>query len=256
VSYVTIALSGRANFLLAALSASVSHLDQGMPDDQRDARPEPVRAIIADDDPFARKMIKDALQRAGLIVIAEAHDGRQAVELTRHYRPDVVLMDVVMPELDGIAATRRIVKHDPDQLVVILTTADDDEIGLLGLRAGAVGFLAKDVDVDVLPQAIHGALGGEAAISRRLGKQLIEQLRRSPEGAGGLRPVKSPLTPREWEVIDLLAEEKSTDRIAAELVLSSETVRSHVKNILRKLDVRSREEAVAIARRMRSEPGS
>jgi two-component system, NarL family, response regulator LiaR len=210
-----------------------------------------VRAIIADDDPFARKMVKESLQRAGVIVIAEAHNGRQAVDLTRHYRPDVVLMDVVMPELDGIAATRRIVKEIPDQLIVILTTADDDEIGLLGLRAGASGFLAKDLDVDVLPQALDGVLNGEAAISRRLSMKLVEQLRHAPQGRSGLRPVKSPLTPREWEVIDLLAESKTTDQIADVLVLSSETVRSHVKNILRKLRVRSREEAVAQAQRMR-----
>jgi two-component system, NarL family, response regulator LiaR len=229
-------------------------LDGSDSSDDRAPGVEPVRAIIADDDPFARKMIKESLQRAGVIVIAEAHNGRQAVDLTRHYRPDVVLMDVVMPELDGIAATRRIVKEIPDQVIVILTTADDDEIGLLGLRAGAAGFLAKDVDVDVLPQALQGALSGEAAISRRLSMKLVEQLRRSPEGTGGLRPVKSPLTPREWEVIDLLAEAKTTDQIADVLVLSNETVRSHVKNILRKLDARSREEAVAIAQRMRSEP--
>src|ERR687893_777005 len=209
-----------------------------------------MRVIVADDDPFARRMIKESLQRAGVIVIAEASDGRQAVDLTRHYRPDVVLMDVVMPELDGIAATRRIVKEIPGQVVVILTTADDDEIGLLGLRAGASGFLAKDVDVDVLPQALQGALSGEAAISRKLSMKLVEHLRRAPEGTGGLRPVKSPLTPREWEVIDLLAESNTTDQIAEVLVLSSETVRSHVKNILRKLDARSREEAVAIAQRM------
>jgi two-component system, NarL family, response regulator LiaR len=214
---------------------------------------EPVRAIIADDDPFARKMIKESLQRAGVIVIAEAHNGRQAVDLARHYRPDVVLMDVVMPELDGIAATRRIVKEIPGQVVIILTTADDDEIGLLGLRAGAAGFLAKDVDVDVLPQALHGALSGEAAISRKLSMKLVELLRRAPEGPG-MRPVKSPLTPREWEVIDLISQGKTTDQIADELVLASETIRSHVKNILRKLDARSREEAVAIAQRMRSEP--
>jgi two-component system, NarL family, response regulator LiaR len=215
-----------------------------------------VRAIIADDDPFARKMIKESLQRAGVIVIAEAHNGRQAVELTRHYRPDVVLMDVVMPELDGIAATRRIIKEIPDQVIVILTTADDDEIGLLGLRAGAAGFLAKDVDVDVLPRALHGALSGEAAISRQLSMKIVEQLRRVPQGPGGLRPVKSPLTPREWEVIDLLMARKTTDQIADQLVLSTETVRSHVKNILRKLDARSREEAVAIAQRMRTEPSA
>ena len=214
----------------------------------------PVRAIVADDDPFARKMIKEALQSAGVVVIAEAHNGRQAVDLTRHYQPDVVLMDVVMPELDGIAATRRIIKENPEQLVVILTTADDDEIGLLGLRAGASGFLAKDVDVDVLPQAIQGALHGEAAISRKLSMRLVEQLRRAPEGRGGLRPVRSPLTPREWEVIDLLSESKTTEQIAEDLVLATETVRSHVKNILRKLGASSRAEAVAAARRMRSEP--
>lgn len=199
-------------------------------------------------------MIKEALRRAGIVVIAEAHNGRQAVELTRHYQPDVVLMDIVMPELDGIAATRRIVKENPTQVVVILTTADDDEIGLLGLRAGARGFLAKDVDVDVLPQALHGALNGEAAISRRLSMRLVEHVRRAPSGPGGMRPVKSPLTSREWEVLDLLAQSKTTDDIAEQLVLASETVRSHIKNILRKLDVRSRGQAVAVAERMRSEP--
>ena len=217
---------------------------------------EPVRAIVADDDPLARKMIKEALQRAGIVVIAEAHNGRQAVDLTRHYHPDVVLMDIVMPELDGIAATRRIVKENPSQVVVILTTADDDEIGLLGLRAGARGFLAKDVEVDSLPQALYGALNGEAAISRRLTMRLVEQVRRVPDGPSGMRPVKSPLTPREWEVLDLLAQSKTTEEIASRLVLASETVRSHVKNILRKLDVRSRDEAVAVAERMRSPPPS
>src|SRR5918994_7416945 len=99
-----------------------------------------LRAIVADDDPLARRMIKEALQRAGIVVIAEAQNGREAVELTLHYRPDVVLMDVVMPELDGIAATRRIIKEQPDQLIVILTSADDDEMSMLGLRAGAAGF--------------------------------------------------------------------------------------------------------------------
>jgi two-component system, NarL family, response regulator LiaR len=212
------------------------------------------RAVIADDDPFARRMIKEALQRADVVVIAEAQNGREAVELALHYRPDIVLMDVVMPELDGIAATRQIIKEAPDQVVVILTSADDDEMGLVGLRAGATGFLTKDLDVDVLPRALQGALSGEAAISRRLAMRLVEHMRRAPEGLGGLRPVKSPLTPREWEVIDLLAETKTTDQIAEVLVLSSETVRSHVKNILRKLDARSREEAVAIAQRMRTEP--
>ncbi len=223
----------------------------GSQDNELDENPEVLRAIIADDDPFARRTIRDALQRSGIVVIAEAHNGRQAVELCLHYRPHVVLMDVVMPELDGIAATRRIVKEIPGQIVVILTSSDEEEMGMLGLRAGAVGFLTKDLDVDVLPQALRGALEGEAVISRRLGMRLVEQLRTAPQGGRGVRPVKSPLTAREWEVIDLLDEGKTTDQIAEALVVSGETVRSHVKNILRKLEVSSREEAVAEARRMR-----
>jgi DNA-binding NarL/FixJ family response regulator len=215
----------------------------------------PLRVIIADDDPFARRAIKQALSQPGIIVIAEAHDGREAVELCLHYRPDIILMDVVMPVLDGIAATRRIMKELPDQVVVILTSSDEQEFGFIGLRAGAAGFLSKDVDIDALPQAIRGASGGEAVISRQLGMKLIEHLRRSPDGTTGMRPVKSPLTPREWEIIDLLVESKTTDEIADALVLSTETVRSHVKNILRKLDVRSREEAVEVAQAMRGGAG-
>jgi two-component system, NarL family, response regulator LiaR len=211
-----------------------------------------MRVIVADDDPFARRMIKDALQRAEVIVIAEAHNGHEAVELCLHYRPDVVVMDVVMPEIDGIAATRRILKEIPEQRIVILTSTDEEEeLGILGLRAGAVGFLSKELDIDVLPRALRGALDGEAVISRRLSMRLVEHLRRSPEGTSGMRPVKSPLTAREWEVIDLLYEGMSTEKIAGTLVLSTETVRSHVKNILRKLNAKSRAEAVATAQRMR-----
>jgi len=214
----------------------------------------PIRVIVADDDPFARTMIKDALQRAEFVVIAEAHNGRQAVEFVLHYRPVVVLMDLVMTDLVGMSATRRILKEIPDQVVVMLTTGGDDEMGMVSLRAGAAGFLTKDLDVNVLPRTLYGALQGEAAISRQFAMRLIEQLRRLPDSNAGLRPVRSPLTPREWEVIDLLAGGLTTDAIAEALVLSSETVRSHVKNILRKLDARSREEAVAVAQRMRSQP--
>jgi DNA-binding NarL/FixJ family response regulator len=213
---------------------------------------EPMRVIVADDDPFARRMIKESLQRAGVIIVAEAPDGRQAVELTLFYRPDVVLMDVVMPELDGISATRQIMQDFPDQLVVMLTSSDESEMGFVGLRAGAVGYLSKDLDVDVLPQALNGALRGEAAISRRLSMALIEQLRRAPEApTSGMRPVRSPLTAREWEVVDLLYEGRTTDEIAEALVLSHETVRSHIKNLMRKLGAKTRAEAVALAHKAR-----
>lgn len=214
-----------------------------------------LRAIVADDDPFARRVIKDSLQSAGIVVIAEARNGRQAVELVLYYRPDVVVMDVVMPELDGIVATRRIVKELPDQIVVILTGADDEaEIGMQALRAGATGFLSKDLDIDALPRALEGARTGEAVISRRMTKLLIEHIRKAPDSVSGMRPVRSPLTAREWEVLDLLRDGRSTEAIADHLVLSVETVRSHVKNILRKLEVRSREDAVAVAERMRTAP--
>jgi len=214
-----------------------------------------LRAIIADDDAFARHVIRDALQSAGIVVIAEARNGREAVELALYHRPDVVVMDMVMPEVDGIIATRRIVKELPEQIVVILTGADDDdEVGLQALRAGATGYLSKDLDIDALPRALEGARAGEAVLSRLMTRRLIEHVRRIPDGVAGMRPVRSPLTAREWEVIDLLRAGRSTDEIAADLVLSTETVRSHVKNILRKLGVRSRAQAVAAADRMRSAP--
>ena len=216
----------------------------------------PLRAIIADDDTFARRVIRDALQKAGVTVVAEARNGHQAVELAVYYRPDVVLMDVVMPELDGILATRRILKQLPDQLVIVLTGTNDDEgeLGLQAIQAGAAGYLSKEVDIDALPRALEAVCRGEAAISRKMTRRLIEQVRRSPNGSAGMRPVKSPLTAREWEVIVLLESGMSTEGVADQLVLSTETVRSHVKNILRKLKVRSREEALAAVKRMRDAP--
>jgi two-component system, NarL family, response regulator LiaR len=212
---------------------------------------EPIRVIVADDDPLARRMIKDALRHAGIVVVAEAHNGRQAIELTLYYQPDVVLMDVVMPELDGISATRRIVKELPQQRIVILTSAEEEDMGLVGLRAGASGFLSKDLDVDVLPRALRGACDGEAVISRRLSMVLVNQLRAAPVGTIGMRPVKSPLTAREWEVVDLLHQGRTTEQIADQLVLSGETIRSHIKNLMRKLGVHSRADAVAAAERLR-----
>jgi NarL family two-component system response regulator LiaR len=210
-----------------------------------------LRVILADDDPFARRVIKGALMAAGMIVIAEAKDGREAVELVVRDRPDIAVMDIVMPGLDGILATRRILKQLPDQLVVVLTGAGEEEFGLLALQAGAAGFLSKDADVDVLPRVLEGVCGGEGAISREMTRRLIYQLRTTPSSASGLRPVKGPLTSREWEVIDLLGPGQSPDQIADTLVLSRETVRSHIKNIMRKLEVHSRADAVAAAEQLR-----
>src|SRR3954470_13176100 len=209
-----------------------------------------LRVIVADDDPFARRVIKGVLQAAGLIVVAEAKDGNEAVELAVYYRPDVVVMDVVMPRVDGILATRRILKQVPDQLVVVLTGSDEDELGLLALEAGAVGFLSKDADIDALPRALDGVRRGEGAISREMTRRLMDRFR-GPAESSGLRPIKSPLTAREWEVIDLLKPGQSTDQVADTLVLSPETVRSHIKNIMRKLEVHSRADGLAAAERLR-----
>jgi NarL family two-component system response regulator LiaR len=210
-----------------------------------------LRVIIVDDDPLARRMVRDALQMAGMIVVADASDGRQAVELTRYYRPDVVLMDVIMPVMDGIKATEQITAEIPGTQIVMLTGSDEDELGFLGLRAGAVGFITKDVSVDAILRAVRGVHAGEAAFSRQLSRRLVERLQSLPEVGIGVRPVRSELTPREWEVLDLLCEGKGTSEIADTLVVSFETVRSHIKNILRKLGAGSREEAVALAESLR-----
>jgi two-component system, NarL family, response regulator LiaR len=212
-----------------------------------------LRVIVADDDPLARRVVRDALEAGGIIVIAEATNGREAVELSLYYKPDVVLMDLVMPEFDGIQATRRILEREPDVDVVILTSSDDDEVGILGLRAGATGFLNKREGVEALPRALRGAVAGEAVVSRRLTMRLVDTIRRTSADGAGIRPVRSRLTPREWEVLDLLCAGQSTEEIADTLVLSSETVRSHIKNLLRKLGVRSRQAAVEEARRMRGD---
>ena len=125
-------------------------------------------------------------------------------------------------------------------------------MGIVGLQAGASGFLNKDLNIDALPRAVFGALQGEAAISRSMSTRLLEQLRRRPDTtAQGMRPVRSQLTSREWEVLDLVCERKTTDAMAAELFLSPETVRSHVKSIYRKLGVNSRDDAIARAAELR-----
>lgn len=215
----------------------------------------PLRVLIADDDPLARRVVRDSLQDAGFVVAADAANGLEAVELALHYRPDLVLMDIVMPEMDGISAARRIREEAPEVRVVMLSMTEDDELGLLGLRAGASGYLTKDVDVLRLPAILESVVAGEAVISPKFATTLIEELRRLPEAGRGMRPVRSSLTSREWEVLDLLDAGRTPDEIADELVLSLETVRTHIKSLHRKLGVHSREELLEAVRKLRAPKG-
>jgi len=129
----------------------------------------PLRVVVADDDALARRVTKYALEAVGMTVVAEAKDGREAVELALRHRPDIVVIDVVMPRLDGILATRRILEADPGPLVVVLTGVGEDELGLEALRAGAVEVVPKDADIDVLTRVVERARREGAAISRASG---------------------------------------------------------------------------------------
>ena len=209
------------------------------------------RAVVADDRGPARRALSGALRRAGIVVVAEAFDGTEAVELADYHEPDLVVIDMGVSGLDAIAATRRITRADPGVVVILLTSAESDDLGVLGLRVGAAGYLQSDLPPMSMARAIVGALRGEAAIPRSLAMRLVEQLRAETSSGEHLRPVGGPLTARQWQVLDLLCEGRSTEEIAATLSVSPETVRSHVKGIFRRLNVRSREEAVAVACRLR-----
>lgn len=209
---------------------------------------ERLRIIIADPDPLARRVIRDSLRHdGGFIVAAEAKDGVEAVELALHYRPELVLMEVGMPALDGIGACREITAKAPQVRVVMFSVPQDREVEIRALRAGAAGFLSKNAEIEAVARALRSVAIGEAAVSRSLTRELVELLRNTAENGSGMRPVKSPLTTREWEVLDLICAGDSTREISAKLFLSEDTVYSHTKSILRKLGVHSRVEAVAVA---------
>jgi two-component system, NarL family, response regulator LiaR len=220
------------------------------------ARAGNVRVLLVDQDPLVRRVVRDALAVGGVTVVAEARDGREAVDLAARCTPDVVLMDLVLPELDGPTTIRRIVSASPLVRVVVLTATKDASSGITALKAGASGYVTKDVELGTLPRIIAAVANGEAAVSRAFVSVLIDRLRSAPEGNAGLRPVRSRLTPREWEVLDLLCAGYTLDDVTETLVVSPETVRSHLQRAMRKLGVHSREAAVEAVCKLRASAAS
>jgi DNA-binding NarL/FixJ family response regulator len=219
--------------------------DVGTPETRR------LRAIVVDDDPLARRIVIESLREGDVDVVAEAGDGEEAVTLAVEHRPDVVLMDVAMPGRDGIWATQQLTAQAPEVHVLLLSIAGDTELAVLGLRSGASGYLTKDLNVDELPDVLREIVEGRPALAPDVANALITHLRTHRVRGIGVRPVSSPLTTREWEVLDRLAAGRTQDEIATEFVLSVETVRSHVKNAMRKLGVKSRAEAIEAAEQLR-----
>ncbi|CAL9670392.1 Transcriptional regulatory protein DegU [Streptomyces sp. enrichment culture] len=210
----------------------------------------PLRAVIADDQALVRTGFKMILAADGIEVTAEAADGAEAVAAVRRTRPDVVLMDIRMPEMDGIEATRRILANDDRQetRVVILTTYDLDHYVYAALTAGASGFLLKDVTPERLVAALHLVQSGDALLAPSITRRLIERFARhdEPQTVAPHRDL-SGLTPRELEVLRLLATGLSNAELASRLFLSPTTVKTHVGRILSKLDLRDRVQAVVFA---------
>ena len=221
----------------------------------RDA--DPPRVVIADDQTLVRRGFRLILNSADIPVVAEAANGKEAVAAVRKHRPDVVLMDIRMPEMDGLEATRRILAARPaesgaggDVRIIILTTFDLDQYVYAALSAGASGFLLKDVSPEHLVAAVQLVRTGDALLAPSITRRLVERFAPRPAvpaSAGSPGRDLSALTPREQEVLVLVARGMSNAELAAALTLSEATVKTHVARILTKLGLRDRVQAVVLA---------
>jgi DNA-binding NarL/FixJ family response regulator len=207
-----------------------------------------VRVLIVDDDALMRAGLRGVLASdEGIELVGEADDGRQAAYRTRLLKPDVVLMDVRMPDLDGISATREVLSAFPDVKVVILTTFEQDDYIFGALSAGASGFLLKRTRPEELIAAIHTIAAGDSLLSPSVTSRVIEQMAGLPSPDTQHDPRLQELTARETEVLQQVARGLSNAEIAARLVIEESTVKTHLKRILAKLDVRDRVQAVIFA---------
>ncbi len=207
-----------------------------------------IRVLIADDQELVRDgfgMILDA--QPDIQVVGGARDGREAIEMARALRPDVVLMDIRMPELDGIAAARRLIADGDGPRILMLTTFDGDEYVYEAMKAGASGFMLKDVRREELINAVRVVAAGDALLAPALTRRLIADFVRRPPPGAGPSGAMAELTERELDVVRLVARGRSNAEIAAELVVSEATVKTHVARILSKLGLRDRVQVVVAA---------
>jgi DNA-binding NarL/FixJ family response regulator len=206
------------------------------------------RVLIADDDDLMRAGLAELLTADPEIdIIGQASTGRQAIERTRQLTPDVVLMDVRMPDLDGIAATRELSRTAPGAKVLILTTFEQDDYIFGALRAGASGFLLKRTRPEDLIAAVHTIGAGDALLSPSVTRRVIDRMAQQPTPDLTGHAKLDSLTPRERDVLELIARGLSNREIAAALVVEESTIRTHVKRILMKLNLRDRVQAVILA---------
>jgi DNA-binding NarL/FixJ family response regulator len=209
-----------------------------------------IRVMVVDDQAMVREGFSALLgAQDGIEVVADAADGQEAVRLAKRLTPDVVLMDIRMPVLNGIEATRQIASmtYEPRPKVLVLTTFDLDDYVYEALRAGASGFLLKDARGAELVQAVRVVADGEGLLAPSVTRRLIEEFARRPAAASARPVALSELTPRETEVLQLIAGGLSNSEIASHLVLSEQTVKTHVGRILAKLGLRDRAQAVVLA---------
>ncbi len=206
-----------------------------------------IRVLVADDQTLVRTGFRVILEAEGDIeVVAEADTGTEAIRQARLAAPDVILMDIRMPGLDGLAATEEILRHPDPPTIVVLTTFDQNEYVYRALRAGAAGFLLKDAPSTRLIAAVRAAATGDSLIEPSITQRLVERFA-EPAQPGGLPPELAALTGRELDVLRLLARGLANLEIAAELVVAETTVKTHVARILAKLGLRDRVQAVVVA---------
>ena len=207
-----------------------------------------IKVLLVDDQTLIRQGIRLLLEiETDIQVVGQAANGREALEQVASLRPDVVLMDVRMPEMNGVVATRELGRRFPDVKVIILTTFEDDETVFEGLKAGARGYLLKDISSEEMAAAVRKVAGGEALIEPRLTRKVLAEFSRlasanSGQASSGSLPV--PLTERELEVLQALAHGLSNREIAEQLVITQGTVKNHVSSLIDKLGVRDRTQAV------------